>query len=110
VTHHIEAVWVIANVWERWALVALFVAGLGQAAFVATYMRRPWWRHLVGRALMVKSTSLLLILWLSLANTFITYPGQEQVAVGVLTLTALAIWYQLFAIRSTPPYIGDDHR
>lgn len=107
---HFEAIWEIANFWQRWALVALFIAAVGQAAFVGVYIHRPWWRHFVGRALMLKSTSLLLILWLSLFNTFVTYPGQEQVAVSVLTLTALAIWYQFFAIRSTPPYPGDERR
>lgn len=100
-----EAVWRAADVWQRWALVALAFAAVGQASFVVIYARRPWWRHFVGRALLLKSASLLLILWLSLINSFVAYPGQEPIAAGVLWLTGLAIWYQVAAISRTPPHV-----
>jgi putative copper export protein len=72
-----DTFWQYADTWQRSAFIAIMVAAIAQTGFVVVYMLRPWWRHYVGRALLVKSASLLIVLWLTIVNTFVRYPGQE---------------------------------
>jgi len=97
-----QALWALADAWERMALVAVMVGAIAQTTFVLIYATRPWWRVRVGRALFLKSLCLALVFDLSLANQFLDYRGQEQVAAIVLTATAAAIVYQLVAIVLSP--------
>lgn len=100
--NHIEAVWRLADGWERLALVALVLATVAQTAFVVVYATRPWWKVRVGRALMLKSAALCVLLWLSVLNTFVLYPGQVQVAAIALCAVTAAIVYQLVALLLSP--------
>lgn len=81
---------------------ALVVAVVAQSAFVVVYGSRPWWRHRVGRALMLKSSSLLAALWLTFVDTFWVYPAEEKAGTVVLAAIAAAITYQLVALLRTP--------
>jgi hypothetical protein len=105
-----DAFWQIADAWQRSAFVAILVAAVFQSVFVVVYLSRPWWRHFVGRALALKSTSLLVVLWLTIVNTFFRYPGQKQLSTVALWLVACAIVYQLIALLATPriAYPPDD--
>lgn len=100
--NRVEQVWHLADGWERLALVALIVATLAQSVFILVYGRRPWWRVRVGRALMIKSSTLGVLLWLSLLNAFVSYPHQEAVASIALCAVAAAILYQMAALLLSP--------
>ena len=88
--------------WEKAAVDALWWASIAQGGFVAVYATRPWWRSRVGRALMLKSFSLGLALWLTLVNTYRTYPGELAIGACVMALIAVACTYQLVAMVTTP--------
>lgn len=105
-----NAFWQTADTWGRAAFVAILVAAIFQTCFVGLYLTRPWWQHFVGRALALKSTSLLVVLWLTIINTFVRYRGQEQVSSIALWLVAGAVIYQFVALARTPrvAYPPDD--
>jgi putative copper export protein len=100
-----DTFWQYADWWQRSAFIAIMVAAVAQTGFVVVYMLRPWWRHYVGRALLVKSASLLIVLWLTIVNTFVRYPGQRQVSSLALWLVAGAIIYQLVALLRTRRHV-----
>ena len=93
--------------WVHAAEVALVAAAIGQTCFVGLYATRPFWRHFVGRALMMKSASLALVLWVSVANIWLTYPYQLQVSACLTMLIAAAIWFQFVALVRE---VGGDRR
>lgn len=101
-------VWGVADGWQRWALIVLVVAAVGQTCFFSVYVTRPWFSDEVGRALMMKSSSLLVILWLSLANEFFIYRYQEAITTLALTYVAVAIIYQFVTILRTPGRLDAD--
>lgn len=84
--------------WVNAGWVALWVAAVVQTMFVVLYGVGPWWRHFVGRALFTKSLALCLVLWLTVVNYYLTYPGQLQVTVCATWLVALAIVFQFAAL------------
>ena len=77
---------------------------LGQLTFVVLWFRLPWWRQWVGRALMVKSVALGLLLLMVLVNFWITivteaeYPWQEWVEIGTHILVTVGIYSQILAL------------
>src|SRR5690242_12669648 len=97
-----EAVWAVANGWQRVALIALVVATFVQSLFILIYATRPWWRARVGRALFLKSTSLCVVLWLTLIGTFYIYPAENVVNALALCLVAVAVTYQLAVLLLSP--------
>lgn len=97
-----DAVWAATDGWQHLGLVAVIVATFAQTLFILIYATRPWWRVRVGRALMLKSASLCVVLWLTLVGTFLTYRDQEQVDALALCLIALAIVYQLVVLLLSP--------
>jgi hypothetical protein len=97
-----DAVWAATDGWEHLALVAIIVATFAQTLFILIYASRPWWRVRVGRALMLKSASLCIVLWLTLVGTFFVYAHQEQVSALSLCVIAVAIVYQLVALLLSP--------
>ena len=99
-TERWQTVWAAADGWVRWSLVALIVATVGQTLFVLIYATRPWWRARVGRAYMLKSSTLGVVLWLSLIGAFYLLP--EQIDTFALWAIALAILYQLVALLLSP--------
>lgn len=48
----------------------MWVAAIGQAAFVVLWASMPWWRTWIGRALMTKSVFLCLILWFWISGLY----------------------------------------
>jgi hypothetical protein len=84
--------------WMDAGLAALWTATILQTVFVALYATRPWRRHFVGRALFIKSVSLMLILQVSLCNQYLTYRYQLQVSVVLTWFVAVAIAYQTGAL------------
>lgn len=104
----IEAVWRIADGWERLAIVALVVSAVAQTAFVVIWATRPWYLVRIGRALMSKSATLCWVLVLTVVNTFWTYPYERQIASLSICAVAIAILYQLVALVLTPRYADNE--
>lgn len=80
--------------WQTYDTVVLWVAAVGQVLFVTLFATERWWTHRVGRALMVKSASLALIL---VATLYVHLTGVLPVWVGraLFTLVAIGILGQL---------------
>lgn len=101
--NHFQDVWGVYDGWQRGTLIALMVASLVQTAFIVTFVFfRPWWRDPVGRSTAMKSSALLVILWLSVVNTFFAYANQEPVTFLAMWAVTLAITYQLAVLIRTP--------
>lgn len=98
----IHNVWAIANDWQRASLVALALATVVQTLFVVIYASRPWWKARVGRALMLKSAALCVVLWLTIVNTFYVYAGEEAIGTVALWVVAIAITYQFVVLLWSP--------
>lgn len=94
--------WETADRWQHFAFYAIVFAATVQTAYILVYGSRPWRQHFVGRALFYKSASLLIVLWLTVVNTFFVYPGQEPISTVALWLVAAAITYQFAALLRTP--------
>ena len=107
---HWSAVWGVADNWQRLALIALLIATFAQTCFIVVYGTRPWYRSRVGRALMLKSASLAVVLWLTVVNTFFIYPLEEQLSTLGLTLVSVAIVYQFLVMVSTPRTVNVEPR
>ena len=99
---HLQEVWAEGNNWHRFALIALAAATVFQTMFIVEFARRPWYLDRVGRALMLKSASLALVLWLTLANSFFVYSLQQQLSVLGLSLVSIAIVYQYLVLVRSP--------
>jgi len=76
--------------------VAVVVMAIGQTAFVLLYGFKPWWRDYVGRALFVKSLTLMILVDAAVLSLLVPVP--MWVAVGIYWLVALGIWWQLGAL------------
>lgn len=100
--HRIHGVWQASDTLERWVLVAVIVAAVAQTLFIGVYATRPWWRVRVGRALMLKSASLCLLLLASVVDTFFVYAHQREVSAVIIFVVAAAIVYQLVALVLSP--------
>lgn len=103
-----HGVWGVMGGWQHWTLVGLVLAAVFQGGFVFVYATRPWFRDIVGRAYMLKSATLLVILWLSLLNTFFTYPHQAQVSTFGMWSVTIAIVYQFFVLLWSPRRLTPD--
>lgn len=100
---HFHDVWTAADDWQRAFLLALVVATVAQTLFVGGLLfRRRWYRTGPGRATTIKSLSFGVILWLTLVNSFLVYPGEEQVGTVAFVLVTAAIVYQLVAFWRSP--------
>lgn len=76
---------------------------IGQLVFVIVWASLPWWKEWIGRALMLKSFALLLLLLIAVVNYWVIqlwggYPGMELVTLGTHILVFLGIWSQVVAI------------
>lgn len=74
--------------------------------FPIRYAFRPWYRSLIGRALMIHSVGLALRIDISLLYKAFgdDYPGRDIVRLAVYTLIWLGVTFQCVAlIRSRPP-------
>jgi hypothetical protein len=74
----------------------LWASAVGQTLFVVLWMTMPWWRHWVGRALMVKSIALGIYLDFALVHNYIDpYPALPLLGVILFGFITIGIWTQL---------------
>jgi len=68
--------------------------------FPILYAFRPWWRSLIGRALMTHSVGLALLIDISLAYKAFgdDYPGRDFVRLAVYSLILLGVTFQCVAL------------
>jgi hypothetical protein len=89
--------------WEKFDVLMITTMTVGQVIFVCTWMVLPWWKEWVGRALMVKSATLALLLGLTVMNTVlllrgINYRGMDAVQAAGYLLVNIGVWSQVIAI------------
>ena len=85
---------------DLWVVHVMLV---GQIVFLFMWARLPWWREWVGRALMLKSFALLLLIGVAVVNYWIIevggpYPGADWVVLVTHVLVLLGIWSQVVAL------------
>jgi hypothetical protein len=95
-----HATWGVLDGWGRASLLTLIVAAIGQTLFVVVYLTRRWWTVRVGRALMVKSASLAIVLLLTALAAL--FPVPEWSRTLALVLVTLGIWYQTYVLITSP--------
>lgn len=84
---------------EHLIVVLVWIAGVAQTAFVCLWVSLPWWRSVIGRALMVKSCALAIYLDVALVNYYLPpYAGEVWVMVGLFGAVAVGILTQLYAL------------
>ena len=76
---------------------------VGQILFVAVWAALPWWKEWIGRALMLKSIALLLLIGAAVVNYWIIetwgpYPGADWVILTTHILVFIGIWSQVVAL------------
>lgn len=70
-------------------------AAIGQTAFVVLWASLPWWKTRVGRAMMVKSASLMIVLDFGVINYY-WGPFHAWVGVALFALVVVGIYSQFF--------------
>lgn len=89
------------------AVLLVLIAAPAQTAFVFYYgFTSPWWRSLIGRALMTKAVGLALLIDISLIYNWLgdAYAARDVVRLSVFALIAVGAWLQLAA------FIAEKHR
>jgi hypothetical protein len=77
----------------------LWIAAVGQTAFVGLWFSLPWWRIWIGRALMVKSLALGVYLDFALVLHYVTpFPGLLLLSMILFGFITVGIWSQLVAL------------
>lgn len=90
--------WFDASLFD-WTVRLVHVSAVGQTLFVLLWWSLPWYRTVVGRALMVKSFTLMLYLdWAVAVYHFGPFDHQEAIGVALFGLIAFGIWSQVVAI------------
>lgn len=90
--------WFAADMFT-WTIRLVHIAALGQTLFVILWATMPWYRHAVGRALMVKSFALMAYLdWAVLVLHFGPLPHHDTIALLLFGFITLGIWSQLLVI------------
>lgn len=83
--------------YEYWTRAAVLVAAVGQTLFVLFYLTLPWWRTLLGRALFLMGSSLMVVLDLAVLAMFWTWDGIDQTFLVLYWLMAVGVWTQFVA-------------
>ena len=79
--------------------VLLWVSAIGQSLFVIVWATRPWYRHWVGRALMVKTVALALYLDFAVLVNFVDpFPALQLLGVILFGHITVGIWSQVVVI------------
>lgn len=82
-----------------YSLVLLWLGCIGQTGFVVTWVTLPWWRHWVGRSLMLKSFSIMAYLDISLVMYYVrTFDGWPTLSAILFTLVVVGIWGQFITL------------
>lgn len=86
--------------WHRFDVWSVYAMALGQGLFVAMWAVLPWWRAWIGRAMMLKSTALLLVLTMTSIALYWGPADWQPWAMRVGRILVLAgIWAQAAALR-----------
>lgn len=79
-------------------MILTWTAAIGQTAFVILWATKPWWRTLIGRALMTKGLALALVLWFWIVGYYFPgHPYRDEIRDGLLAAVAVGIWAQVLA-------------
>jgi hypothetical protein len=83
-----------------WTRRLVYAAAVGQTLFVVLWATLPFYRTWVGRALMIKSLSLMIYLdWaVAVINGWVPESHRQNIAVVLFGLITVGIWSQLVAI------------
>jgi hypothetical protein len=82
------------------ALIIVALVALPINAFTVLYaFTTPWWLEWIGRALLVSSLGLMLLVDISLLYNWLgdDYPGRDAVRLTVYTIICLGAWFKLIA-------------
>lgn len=83
------------------AVMLILIAAPAQTLFALIYgFASPWWRSLIGRALLTKALGLALLIDISLLYQWLgdDYALRDVVRISVYTLIACGAWLQLTAL------------
>jgi hypothetical protein len=83
--------------WDTLKDSSIIVGGVAQLLFVVLYGSQKWWVKYVGRAMFIKSVSLMLLLDVEMVNLLWDYPYEKQVDAATNFAVMAAIIWQLFA-------------
>lgn len=76
----------------------MWTAAFGQTVFVVLWATRPWYRTLIGRALMTKGLALTLVLWFWIVGYYFPdHPYRGEIRDVLLAAVAVGIWAQVVA-------------
>lgn len=90
--------WLDADLFH-WTVRLVHASAIGQTLFVFEWFLLPWYRTVVGRALMVKSFTLMLYLdWTLVVYHWGPLTDQQTIAVVLFGLITVGIWSQVAAI------------
>ena len=79
-------------------MLLMWPAAFGQTVFVILWATRPWYRTLIGRALMTKGLALTLVLWFWIVGFYFPdHPHRDELRDGLLAAMAVGIWAQVVA-------------
>lgn len=76
----------------------MWSAAIGQTLFVVLWATKPWYKTLIGRALMTKALALALVLWFWTVGLY--YPVhayRAELRDVLLAAVAVGIWAQVLA-------------
>lgn len=80
-------------------LVCLWVATIGQVAFILLWLTRRWWSTDVGQALMAKSASLAALLVAALWTHYVREIPEWLSRVMLTAITAAILWQLAVMVR-----------
>lgn len=86
---------------DTWAVVLIVAAAPAATLFPIVYgFSSPWWRTLIGRALVTKAVGLALLIDISIAYQILgdQYPGRDAVRLSVYALITAGVWMQFSAL------------
>lgn len=86
---------------DKMAALLIMAAAPPATLFPLVYgFTAPWWRSLVGRALMVKAVGLALLIDVSIVYQIFgdDYPLRDAVRLGVFSLITVGVWMQFGAL------------
>lgn len=86
------------TVLDQIAFALICYSALPATLFVVVYARRPWWRSIYGRALMLSGLSLALLLDLTLLFRWVPVPGAHVIQLVVFALVAVATTLMCVAV------------
>lgn len=79
-------------------MLLMWSAAIGQTAFVVLWATKPWYRTLIGRALMTKGMALCAVLWFWIVGFYFPdHPYRAELRDALLAAMTVGIWVQVVA-------------